>query len=157
MRIARSTYYAAPPAPRIAPPTKELLRRQPVAARDNRDRLAALVAFGEDLRLLRRRPRPASTEAGKHLQPTNRFRLRFGQKLSVRHVSNPLDSASPTFADLRAALKVRSKGRLRSSRSASQSTADLQKSAVNLIGAPLGIPPFPNSSPRPRAVGATLG
>ena len=83
-----------------------------MAPRDSGDFVAALIAFGEDLRLLRRRPRPASTRPGEHFQPTNRFRLRFGQKLSVRHVSSPLDSAGQTFADLLAALKVRSKGRL---------------------------------------------
>ena len=54
------------------------------------------------------------TRAGEHLQPTHRLRIGFGQKLSVRHVSNPLDSTGSTFADLRSALKVRSKGRLHS-------------------------------------------
>ena len=54
-----------------------------------------------------------TTGAGKQLQPTHRLRLGFGQKLSVRHVSNPLDSTGSAFADLRSTLKVRSEGRLR--------------------------------------------
>ena len=114
-RSARSHLVVRGPSPRppfrLAPPAKELLRRQPVAPRDSGNLLPALVAFGEDLRLLRRGPRPASTGAGKHLQPTHRLRLGFGQKLSVRHVSNPLDSTGSIFADLRSTLKVRSKGR----------------------------------------------
>ena len=71
---------------------KELLRRQPLAPRDSGNLLPALVAFGKDLRPLRRGPRSASQGAGKHLKPTHRLRLGSEQKLSVRHVSNPLDS-----------------------------------------------------------------
>ena len=116
-RSARCNLVVRGPSPRpplrFASPTKELLRRQPAAPRDGGNLLPARVAFGEDLPLLSRGPRPAPTGAGKHLQPTHRFRIGFGQKLSVRHVSNPLDSTGSTFADLRSALKVRSKGRLR--------------------------------------------
>jgi hypothetical protein len=57
------------------------------------DLLAALVAFGEDLGLLLRRPGAAPTGPRKYFQTAHRLRLRFVQKLCVRHVSNPLDSA----------------------------------------------------------------
>ena len=86
------------PPSRLAPPAEQLLRRQPVTPRDSRDLLAALIAFGENLRLLLRRPRTASAGAGKYLQPAHRLRLRFVQKLSVRHVSNPLEFSD---ADIR--------------------------------------------------------
>ncbi len=56
-------------------------------------RLAALIALGDDLRLLRRGPGAAPSAPGKHFQPAHRLGARLGQKLSVRHVSNPLDSA----------------------------------------------------------------
>src|SRR6202011_6253532 len=75
--------------------------------------LAALIALGNNPRLLLRTPRPPPTGPGKHLQPPNGVRLRFGQKLSVRHVSNPLDAAALTVADHHTEIKVGSKGRLR--------------------------------------------
>ena len=53
----------------------------------------------------------APTGPSKHFQPPNRLRLRFGQKLSVRHVSNPRDSGG-TIADQRTVLKVGLKDRL---------------------------------------------
>jgi hypothetical protein len=40
-----------------------------------------------------RRPAAPPAGSGKHFQPPHRLRFRFVQKLSVRHVSNPLDSA----------------------------------------------------------------
>ncbi len=102
-RSAPSNFVVRGPSPRppfrLAPPAKELLRRKPVAPRDSGNLLPALIAFREDLRLVRRGPRPASTGAGKQLKPTHRLRLGFGQKLSVRHVSNPLDSTGSIFAD----------------------------------------------------------
>ena len=93
------------PPPRLAPPAEQLLRRQSVSSRDSRHLFAATIAFGDDLRLLRRRPRTASPGAGKYLQPAHRLHLGFVQKLSVRHVSSPLDSAGPTFADRRSSDK----------------------------------------------------
>ena len=53
---------------------------------------AALVALGEDLTLLLCGPGAAPNGSGKHFQPAHRLRLRLLQKLSVRHVPNPLDS-----------------------------------------------------------------
>src|ERR1700749_566557 len=57
---------------------------------DCRDFLPALIALSENPPLLLRRPRPPSARSGEDLKPTNRLSLRFVQKLSVRHVSNPL-------------------------------------------------------------------
>ena len=54
----------------------------------------------------------AAARPGKNLQPARRLRLRFVQKLSVRHVSNPLVPTGRTFADQLSAIKVGSKGRL---------------------------------------------
>ena len=62
-----------------------------------RHRFAALIALGNDLRLLLRSPSSPPAGFGKHLRPLNRFRLGFGRKLSVRHVSNPLNAAGSTF------------------------------------------------------------
>jgi hypothetical protein len=73
--------------------------------------LAAFIALRDDPRLLLRRPDAAPTSPRKHLQPAHLLRLRFGQKLSVRHVSNPFDSGQ-TIADQQPALKMRPKGRL---------------------------------------------
>src|SRR5215471_9826338 len=73
-------------------------------------RLAALIALGDDPCLLLRAPGAAPSGAGKHLQPAHRLQLGFGQKLSVRHVSNPLDS-SWTIADQQSAPKVGAKDR----------------------------------------------
>ncbi len=89
-------------------------RRRTWTSAQKAEILAESYESGEKVSAVARRhgPHPASTGAGKHLQPTHRLRLGFGQKLSVRHVSNPLDSTGSTFADLRSALKVRSKGRL---------------------------------------------
>jgi hypothetical protein len=39
---------------------------------------------------LLRRPRAPSARSGEDLKPSNRLTLRLAQKLSVRHVSNPL-------------------------------------------------------------------
>jgi hypothetical protein len=63
-------------------------------ARNRAYRIAALIALGDNLRLLLRAPTAAAPAPGKYLQPMNRFklRLRLKQKLSVRHMSNPLDS-----------------------------------------------------------------
>ena len=52
-----------------------------------------------DLRLLLRSPSTAAAGASKYLKPAHWLRLRFVQKLSVRHVSNPLDLSRETFAD----------------------------------------------------------
>ena len=81
------------PPPRVPAPPEQLLRSQPVPPRNRRHLLAALIALGEDPRLLLRGPGAAPTGPGKHFQPAHRLRLRLVQKLSVRHVSNPLDSA----------------------------------------------------------------
>jgi hypothetical protein len=78
---------------RLPPPTEQLLRRQPVSARNRGDYLTIDVALGDNLRLLLRRPGAAPSRSGEHLQPAYRLRLGFVQKLSVRHVSRPLDSA----------------------------------------------------------------
>jgi hypothetical protein len=94
---------------RLTSPTKHLLRRQPVSPRDSRYLFATLIAFGQNLRLLVACPRTASARASKHFQPAYRLKLGFGRKLSVRHVSNPLDSAGRNFAHQRSALKVGSK------------------------------------------------
>jgi hypothetical protein len=77
---------------RITTPAEQLLRRQPMAARHTRHVIAALVALGKNPRLVLRRPCPPSAGARKHLKPTNRLSLRFVQKLSVRHVPNPLST-----------------------------------------------------------------
>ena len=50
----------------------------------------ALIALCENRRLLLRRPRAPSARSGEDLKPSNRLTLRLVQKLSVRHVSNPL-------------------------------------------------------------------
>jgi len=51
------------------------------------------------------------------------------QKLSVRHVSTPPESARRIFADQRAALKVRSKDRLRSADRRRCSETDVERTA----------------------------
>ena len=56
------------PPLRLAPPAKELLRRQPMAPCDSRNRVAVLVDLCEDLRLsagghVRRRPEPVNTSS----------------------------------------------------------------------------------------------
>ena len=61
--------------------------------------------------LMLRRPRPPSPRSCENLKPTNRSG-RFVQKLSVRHVSNPIDQPRQTIADPPAPLKVQSKRRL---------------------------------------------
>src|SRR5579863_5722598 len=96
-----------------------------MSSRDSRDLVAALIAFGENLRLLFRGPRPASPGARKYLQPAYRLWLGFVQKLSVRHVSNPLDSARQTFADQTRPIKVGSKDRLRRSGHRGKNTVSL--------------------------------
>jgi hypothetical protein len=63
-----------------------------VSACNRGDALTIDVALGDNLRLLHRRPGAAPSRSGEHLQPAHRLRLGFVQKLSVRHVSNPLDS-----------------------------------------------------------------
>jgi hypothetical protein len=77
---------------RCAAPPKQLLGGHRVPTCNRRNRLAALIALRDDLRLLLCSPSPPPTNASKQLQPTHGIRFRFGQKLSVRHVSNPLDS-----------------------------------------------------------------
>jgi hypothetical protein len=113
----RASVTLTPPSPRLplrlASPTKQLLRRQPVSPRDSRYLFATLIALGEKLRLLLACPRTASARASKHFQPAYRLKLGFGRKLSVRHVSNPLDSPGRNFAHQRSALKVGPEGRLR--------------------------------------------
>jgi hypothetical protein len=72
--------------------------------RHRRHVVATLITLGENPRLLLRTPSTTPTRAREHLKSTNRLSLRFVQKLSVRHVSNPLpnqatsDNHSPTFA-----------------------------------------------------------
>jgi hypothetical protein len=75
---------------RIAPPAEQLLRRQTISPCDSRDFVPALIALCENRRLLLRRPRAPSARSGEDLKPSNRLTLRLVQKLSVRHVSNPL-------------------------------------------------------------------
>jgi len=68
-------------APRIPAPSKQLLRRQPVPARNRAHRLTARVAFGDNPRLLLRRPIAPAPSTSEHFQPA--YRLRLSQKLSV--------------------------------------------------------------------------
>ena len=75
---------------RIAPPAEQLLRRQTMSPCDSPDFVPALIAPCENRRLLLRRPRAPSARSGEDLKPSNRLTLRLVQKLSVRHVSNPL-------------------------------------------------------------------
>jgi hypothetical protein len=56
--------------------------------RNRAHRLSALIALGDNPRLLLRRPRAAMTGPRKHFQPPHRVRFRLRQKLSVRHGSN---------------------------------------------------------------------
>jgi hypothetical protein len=80
--------------------------------RNRGDCVAALVALGDDPLLLLCAPGAPPAGSRKYFQPANRLRLGFVQKLSVRHVSSPLDSGQ-TIADQHLALKVGPKGRLR--------------------------------------------
>jgi len=82
------------PPLRIAPPAEQLLWRQSMSPRDNRDFVPALIALCENLSLLLPRPNAPPSRSSENLKPTNRLPLRLVQKLSVRHVSNPLDSAT---------------------------------------------------------------
>jgi hypothetical protein len=59
------------PPSRLASPTEQLLRRQTVSPRDSRDLVAALIALGENLRLLLPRPRTAAADSGKYFQPAH--------------------------------------------------------------------------------------
>jgi hypothetical protein len=61
--------------PRMPAPSEQLLRRQPVPARNRAYRLAALITLGDDPRLLLRGPTAAAPGPGKHLQPANRLGL----------------------------------------------------------------------------------
>src|SRR5262249_7793405 len=95
-------------------PAEQLLRGQSVPACNRRNRIATLIALGDNPGLLLRRPRTPPTAPGKHLQPACRLSLRFGQKLCVRHVSNPsIKDQGRTFAHHTPMLKVWNKGRLR--------------------------------------------
>jgi hypothetical protein len=51
------------PPSRLAPPTEQLLRHQPVSPRNNGNLLAALIAFADNLPLLPRAPRTPSAGA----------------------------------------------------------------------------------------------
>ncbi len=77
---------------RLPPPAKQLLWRQTVSP-CHCGHGAAGIALGDNLSLLLSRPGAPPPRSGKHLEPLYRLALRFVQKLSVRHVSNPLDSA----------------------------------------------------------------
>jgi transposase len=84
-RRKRHAALRRPPAG-IAAPAEQLLRRQTVPARHGAHRLATRIALGDDPPLLLRRPTAPSARAREYVHPADR--LRFGQKLSVRHVSN---------------------------------------------------------------------
>jgi hypothetical protein len=56
---------------RLSAPGEQLLWRQSVPSRNRRYRLAALIALGDDLRLLLRGPGAPTPRPGKHLQPAN--------------------------------------------------------------------------------------
>ena len=108
---------ANPFAPASSAARRRAAQRQPnscwaVGARNRRHRFAALIALGNDLRLLLRSPSSPPAGPGKHLRPLNRFRLGFGRKLSVRHVSNPLNAAGSTFGVHHTEMKAGPKGRL---------------------------------------------
>src|SRR6185437_15064342 len=75
---------------RIAPPAEQLLRGQSMSTCDCRDLVPTFIALCENPRLLLRRPDAPSARSGEDLKPTNGLTLRLVQKLSVRHVSNPL-------------------------------------------------------------------
>jgi hypothetical protein len=79
-------------APHVSTPPKQLLRRQPMPSGNRADRRTGLAALSNDLRLLFCRAAPAPTRTGEHFQAPRR--LRFKQKLSVRHVSNGLEPPS---------------------------------------------------------------
>ena len=82
--------------PRCPTPAEQLLRRQPVPARNRRHRLAVRKALRDYLRPLISRPTAAPSRPGEDFHPAHRrrlLRLRFVQKLCVRHVSNPPASA----------------------------------------------------------------
>src|SRR6516165_5361845 len=79
--------------------------------RNRTHRCSTSIALGDDLSLLLTSPGAAPTASSKHFQPPQR--LRFKQKLSVRHVSNRLKSGQIIATPLQK-LKVRSKRRLQS-------------------------------------------
>jgi hypothetical protein len=93
-------------------PAEQLLRRQPVTARNGRYRVTTNMALGNDPRLLLRSPRPAPSRSGKYFHPVHRRRLRLVQKLSVRHVSNPLRFSGRTIRHRIATRNLGSKRRL---------------------------------------------
>lgn len=95
-------------------PAKQLLRREPVPTGNRRHRLATPAALGNDLRLLLRCPSAPPAGPREHLQPPHRLALRLGfvQKLSIRHVSNPLDVRGRHSLIQPAAAKVGNKDRL---------------------------------------------
>src|ERR1700689_4390856 len=91
---------------------------------DSRDFVPALIALCENLRLLLRRPRAPSARSGEDLKPTNRLTLRLVQRLSVRHVSNPLPTQTTSDnRPLANALEGATKGPL---------TADFRRGADSL-------------------------
>jgi hypothetical protein len=73
-------------APRIPAPAEQLLRRQPMSARNRAHRLATRATLSDDPNLLLRRPAPTAASPREYLYPLHS--LRFKQKLSVRYVSN---------------------------------------------------------------------
>jgi hypothetical protein len=96
VKPARSRRHRLPPAAARPTPAEQLLRRQPVPARNRRHRLAVRKALRDYLRPLISRPTAAPSRPGEDFHPAHRrrlLRLRFVQKLCVRHVSNPLASA----------------------------------------------------------------
>ena len=79
--------------PHMPAPGEQLLGRQSVPPRYCGDRVAARVAFCDDPLLLLRVPRTTAAGSRENLKSPHRLRVRLGQKLSVGHVSNPLDPA----------------------------------------------------------------
>jgi hypothetical protein len=73
---------------RMPAPREQLLRRQSVPPCHHGNGFPA-VAFGNNSLLLLGAPRAPAASSGENLKPPHRLRLGLGQKLSVRHVSNP--------------------------------------------------------------------
>jgi glycosyltransferase involved in cell wall biosynthesis len=101
------------PSPRSPAPAEQLLRRQTVTARNPGYRHAALIALGDDLRLPFGAPRTTAACPAEHFQPANRLRLRFRQRLSIRHRCNPARFNGWTLAHQRPPKNVGPKDRLR--------------------------------------------
>ena len=100
--------------PRMPAPSKQLLRRQPMPARNRAYRLAALIALGDNPRLLLRRPTAAAPGPGKHLQPANRLGSGLGLgKSSVSDICPTSSIRGRTIADYGPALERAPEDRLR--------------------------------------------